>query len=71
MKILPYSPLPGHHRSFSWTPADRTDIAETFARWVREHTADDLVPVHAAHVAGDDFDHVERHSYLEQLGSFK
>ena len=71
MKQLPYCPLPGHHRAFAWTPADRTDIAETCARWMREHTADDLVPVHAAHVVGDDFDHVERHSYLEQLGSFK
>ena len=71
MTTLPYCPLPGHHRAFAWTPADRTDISETLARWVREHTADDLVPVHAAHVVGDDFDHVERHSYLEQLGSFK
>lgn len=71
MKILPYSPLPGHHRAFSWTPADRTDLAETFARWKREHTADDLMPEHAAHVVGDDFDHVERHSYLENIGGFK
>lgn len=71
MRTLPYCPLPGHHRAFSWTPADRTDIAETFARWVREHTADDLVPKHAPHLVGDDFDHVERTAYLEQPGAFK
>ena len=70
MKILPYSPIPGHHRAFSWTPADRTDISDTFARWMREHTADDLVPRHAPHEYGDDFDANERSSHLDMMGEF-
>lgn len=75
MKILPYSPIPGHHRAFAWTPADRTDIATTLSRWMREHTADDLVP--NAHIGyqhthyGDDYEDVERTDYLERLGAFK
>lgn len=71
MKILPYCSLPGHHRAFSWTPADRTDISETLARWKREHTADDLVPKHAPHAYGDDFDAVERTAYLDMSGEFE
>lgn len=70
MNTLPYCPIPGHHRAFAWTPSDRTDVAETFARWVREHTADDLVHKHAVHVVGDDFDLVERSAHLDLMGEF-
>ena len=70
MKQLPYCPLPGHHRAFSWTPADRTDIAETFARFRREHTADDLVPRHAQNYA-DDYDMNERSAHLDLMGEFR
>jgi hypothetical protein len=69
--MLPYCPLPGHHRAFSWTPSDNTNIADTIARFLKEHTADDLVPKHAPHAYGDDFDAVERSSHLDLMGEFQ
>lgn len=70
MNILPFCPLPVHHRAFAWTPSDRTDVAETFARFRREHTADDLAPRHAAHAYGDDYDMNERSAHLDLMGEF-
>lgn len=74
MNALPYCPLPGHHPARAYTKAEHMKpgyLAEQFSKWRQEHTADDLVPKHAPHTVGDDFDHVERHSYLEQPGAFK
>lgn len=63
MRILPYSPLPGHHPARAYTKAEHMKpgyLAEQFSKWRQEHTADDLVPKHAAHEYGDDYDLTER-----------